>query len=225
MRDKNKKICRLCGSDQTGDVLTGEDGRIHFLCGECLLINTEARYFLSKEEEKKRYLLHENSPQDKGYLNFLMQAVSPALRFLTKGMNGLDYGCGPGPAISVLLEERGYDCQNYDPFFFKDTPQKKPGFIFATEVIEHFFFPAEELGKLKELLEPGGILVLMTQRWKEKDTFSTWYYARDDSHVSFYHTKTFDFIAETFGLEKLFDDGERVVIFKKPACTCSQSKR
>ena len=214
---KERKICRLCGSDSKKDLLTSRDGRRHFLCEECFLINTEKRYFLSGDEEKKRYLLHENDPEDQRYRDFLMQAISPALSFIEKRTTGLDYGCGPGPAISVILKEKGYNCLDYDPYFFKSIPLGKFEFIFATEVIEHFFSPADDVLKMKELLSPGGVMVLMTQRWKEKSSFGSWHYAADDSHVSFYHSKTFDFIADKFGLEKLFDDGERVVILRKPS--------
>ncbi len=33
---------------------------------------------------------------------------------------GLDFGCGPGPAISVLMARAGYDMVNFDPNFFPD---------------------------------------------------------------------------------------------------------
>lgn len=214
-REREGKTCRLCGGAPEEKVLTSGDARKHFCCAECGMINTEERYFLTREEEKKRYLLHENNPFDKAYRDFLMKAVSPALTYITREQEGLDYGAGPGPALSVILKEKGYKCADYDPFFFDVLPEKQVGFIFATEVIEHFFFPKEEVKKMRELLLPGGFLTLMTQRYSSLENFEKWYYARDDSHVAFYHKKTFDLICEKFGFKKLFDDGERVVILEK----------
>jgi hypothetical protein len=207
--------CRLCFYDSKRNFLSGPDGRIHDLCGKCFLISAREEDFLSFSEEKKRYALHRNSPHDEGYRNFLMQAVNPALGFLRRDMRGLDYGCGPGPALSVILKEKGFDCHDYDPFFFPEIPPGKFDFIFATETAEHFFFPGKEFCRIKELLNFRGVLVVMTQRWITEEKFSTWHYARDFTHVAFYHSRTFDFMASAFGFEKLFDDGEKVVIFSK----------
>jgi len=32
-------------------------------------------------------------------------------------LHGLDYGCGPGPTLSVMLREKGFKMADYDPFF------------------------------------------------------------------------------------------------------------
>ena len=38
---------------------------------------------------------------------------------------GLDYGCGPGPALSLMLREKGYQMFNYDPFSIQKKSIKK----------------------------------------------------------------------------------------------------
>lgn len=214
---KEKKICRLCCSDKKEESsIKGADGRKHFICGKCALINTERQHFLPPGEEKKRYQLHKNDPGDLRYRDFLMKAIAPALPFIKKENKGLDYGCGPGPAISVILGEKGYKCVNYDPFFFGNFPDGQTfDFIFATEVLEHFYYPGKEIKKIRKLLVPEGVLVLMTHRWTTKEHFEKWHYAADDSHVAFYHSRTFDFICEHFGFNKLFDDGRRVAVLRR----------
>jgi SAM-dependent methyltransferase len=109
-------------------------------------------------------------------------------------MEGLDFGCGPNPVLPDILKSAGYGCLNYDPIFFLDFPDERVDFIFATETFEHFFNPLREMKFITALLRPGGILTVMTQRWKSPDQFADWWYVRDITHVSFFHKKTFDYI-------------------------------
>ena len=39
---------------------------------------------------------------------------------------GLDFGCGPGPALTLLMEEAGFAKMNlYDPFYFADEYERE----------------------------------------------------------------------------------------------------
>ena len=209
-----KGSCRLCKSTNRLVFIVGVDKRNYCLCEECCLISVDRKHLLDKQTEKERYLTHQNGTQFEGYVKFLYQAVNPALNLMKKDMVGLDYGCGPVPTLSKLLKKEGYDCEDYDPYFVAHDLDRKFGFIFSTEVFEHFYNPHKEIKRIRSLLCEEGILIIMTERWKDPDHFSKWYYARDNSHVCFYHLRTFDYICEKFGFEKLFDDGQRVVILK-----------
>jgi len=208
-------ICPLCLNSESFAVVDGAESKAYRECKKCRLIFTESRFQPSKKSEKSRYLTHNNGIQYKGYVNFLNQAIEPTLPLLTQKMKGLDFGCGPEPTLSVILEQKGFSCDNYDPIFFPDMPGSAYDFIFATECFEHFFFPAKEVQSIKNLLNPEGILVVMTETWKSTTTFSTWYYAKDSTHVSFYHHQTFDFIATKFGFTRLESNNERVMILQK----------
>lgn len=167
----------------------------------------------------ERYRQHNNGIQYEGYVTFLNKAIHPALKYLKPDMKGLDYGCGPEPTLSLLLKQEGYTCDDYDPFFFPDLDQNKQyDFIFATECFEHFFFPARDLQKINELLKDDGILVIMTELWQDIEKFKTWHYAKDATHVSFYHQRTFHYIAGKYGLTPLVADN-RVIIFQKNKVT------
>lgn len=207
--------CPLCASQGNFPATTGLMGRVFRHCDNCNLVFVEQQFLPEQEEEKARYDQHNNSIDDRGYVNFLNQAISPAMPYLSKGMKGLDYGCGPGPTLSILLEREGMTCADYDPLFFPDLPEGPFDFIFATECFEHFFDPAKELNRLKQLLKPGGLLVIMTNLWERFEQFSNWHYTNDFTHVSFYHAETFRFICNHFGFKRLESDGERVVILKK----------
>lgn len=210
-----KNICRLCRSVDEPLSVKGSDARHYYFCAQCHMIYVEKVDLLDKQAERDRYLTHQNGIQFEGYINFLKRAIDPALEFINKNMTGLDYGCGPVPTLSEVLKREGYTCEDYDPFFVLNALNKKFGFIFATEVFEHFFDPFKEISRIRSLLQKNGILAIMTERWQDTEQFSKWYYARDNSHVCFYHARTFAYICKTFGFEKLYDDDQRVIILKK----------
>jgi len=85
----------------------------------------ESQYLPDPATEEARYKAHQNSPQDAGYVRFLNQAITPALPYLNGSMRGLDYGCGPTPTLSGLLNAHGLYCENYDPYFFTASPEKQ----------------------------------------------------------------------------------------------------
>lgn len=172
-------------------------------------------HFLSLEEEKSRYELHNNSIDNQGYVNFLKQAIKPAIKYLAPKSYGLDYGCGPAPTLNLLIKEKGFDCRNYDPLFFPEFPYMSFDFIFATECFEHFFYPLKELKQINTILKNQGHLVVMTSFWNERTDFRQWHYTNDPTHVIFFHKKTFDFIAAEFRYQIVYFDNERVIILRK----------
>jgi hypothetical protein len=206
--------CRLCLSENRLTEVSGKDEREYYLCGNCSIINVSPDYFLEEDMERRHYLSHQNGIAYKGYVDFLSRAIDPALEFLNTEMSGLDYGCGYEPTLSKILAGYGYKCSNYDPLFFAAQSDSRYDFIFATEVFEHFFYPGKEIEKLTGLLSEKGLLIIMTERWRNEDQFRNWYYTRDPSHVAFYHNDTFDYICKRYAFEKLYDDNQRVIILK-----------
>ncbi len=207
--------CPLCDNRGYLTAVGGPDHRSYRYCDSCKLIFTEPRFLPSREVEKNRYLSHNNGIQYRGYVNFLNRAIEPALPLLDKGMRGLDFGCGPAPTLSVILGQKGFTCDDYDPFFFPGIPAKDYDFIFATECFEHLFRPAVEIGLITDLLIPGGVLIVMTETWESFPAFAGWYYAKDITHVSFFHTGTFDYIAAEYGFDRLENNNDRVMLMRK----------
>jgi len=218
-------ICPLCFNKDPLSLTRGPDARAYRACNVCRLIFAEPQHHPSEKSEKDRYLTHENGIRHPGYVNFLKQAIVPALPFLNKGMHGLDFGCGPIPTLSIILKRMGFACDDYDPLFFPGIPGKEYDFIFATESFEHFFYPAKEIRRIKDLLKPGGLLIVMTETWKSTEAFVNWNYARDFTHVCFFHSTTFDFIAKTFGFDIQVCHHERVWLLKKQPGMVSNSAR
>jgi SAM-dependent methyltransferase len=179
------------------------EGLGYFRCVDC-----EARFLdpaqrPSRQSEHAHYQLHENDPADPRYRAFLAKLAGPLVARLPPGLSGLDYGCGPGPALAAMLSEAGHSMALYDPFFFPDPAPLAAtyDFITCTEVVEHFHAPADEFDKLERLLRPGGSLAVMTCFQTNDARFANWHYRKDPTHVVFYREQTFRTIAAQRGWE------------------------
>lgn len=210
--------CPLCGHPSADRVHASAipHPREFFHCGICRLIFVPAAFFLTAEQERARYAEHNNDSTDPRYREFLNQAFLPLRKRLTAGARGLDYGCGPGPALAQMFEEAGHPMALYDPFFVNDQSALEGtyDFITCTEAAEHFHRPLREFERLHHLLKPGGYLTLLTGIWWEEMRFGDWYYQRDPTHVIFFHQATFEWLAKHFGW-KLFYEARNVVTFQR----------
>ncbi len=190
--------CSLCSGSEPA--LFHRDAQREYLrCGECRLVYVPPHHFLDLESERAEYSLHENDPADVGYREFLSRLATPLTQRLQAGARGLDFGCGPGPALVAMLRESGFEVAQYDPFFFPDrTPlSRRYDFITATEVVEHLHRPGEELERLWAMLRPGGWLGVMTKLVIDAAAFADWHYKNDLTHVSFFSRETWQWWAES----------------------------
>jgi uncharacterized C2H2 Zn-finger protein len=69
--------CWLCNSP--ADKVKEIDCPRYFRCPNCDLIFIDQKHILSREKERDRYLLHNNSPDNKGYLSILSEFVKKAI--------------------------------------------------------------------------------------------------------------------------------------------------
>ncbi len=206
--------CLVCGDPTIKLIL--EDEKIYWECRRCLFISLDSIYRLSSSEAKNRYEQHNNDIHDKGYRLFLSKLFKPLKDKLKDGAQGLDFGCGPGPALAEMFKEEGYKVDLYDPFFFdnKKIFSKTYDFIACTETLEHFFEPMEELKRMDKMLVKGGLLGVMTAFLSDEKDFGQWYYRKDPTHVAFYRPETFAVIASM--MDWTYEIPERdVVLFKK----------
>lgn len=194
------EACSLCAARPV-TAFASVGHRSYWRCPSCLLTFLQPDQRPAPEAERAEYDLHENDPADPGYRAFLSRCTDPLLARLRHGAEGLDFGCGPGPTVSVMLEERGFAVRDYDPFFRPDPValQRDYDFIVCTEVVEHFHDPAREFALLDRLLRPGGWLALMTGLLVDDEGFADWRYIRENSHVTFYRRETMHWIAARFG--------------------------
>jgi SAM-dependent methyltransferase len=131
---------------------------------ECDLVFVPPEFHLSPEAEKARYEFHSHSLADSGYRDFLNRLFQPLEKVLPPGARGLDFGCGREPTLSVLFEEAGFPCANYDLHYFNDPAVlgKQYDFLTCSETMEHFRNPREEFERFLRLVKPGGMMIVAT---------------------------------------------------------------
>ena len=167
--------------------------RRYFRCPACLLTFLDPAQRLDPAAERTHYDLHDNNPDDPHYRAFLDRLAQPLIKRLTPGSQGLDFGCGPGPALAIMLRERGFEMEVYDPIYAPNERvlSRQYDFVTCTEVAEHLYQPDKVFALLATLVRPNGWLGVMTGLLTEEIDFSRWHYHRDPTHVCFYHPDTF----------------------------------
>jgi len=194
--------CPLCAGIEISQYFSDKRRR-YLRCGRCLLVFVPACFYLDREAERAEYDLHQNEPGDPGYRDFLSRLLRPLTERLEPGARGLDFGCGPGPALAEMLRESGFDMALYDSFY---RPDARPlhnhyDFICATEVVEHLHRPGLELARLWNLLRPGGWLGIMTKLVRNQAAFANWHYKNDPTHVCFFSGDTWRWWATQQGAQ------------------------
>ena len=217
--DLNVKECRLCTNQET-EQWADNKGKTYHYCCKCGIIQLDPTHFLSHAEEQERYLRHNNTPKNSGYItylnNFIESAVIPSVKH---GGEILDFGSGPVPVLSDLLTARGFPTVSFDPFFTANIDWTNKSFdsIVAVEVFEHLHHPEKEIPRIRKSLKTGGYLIIRTLLHDEDHTsFMNWWYREDRTHVTFYSGKTIEYICSRwdFVLEQIEDNCE-IILRKK----------
>ncbi len=207
--------CPLCESTHIQHF--HEDKRREYLqCQRCDLVFVHPDQRIDTVAEKAQYDMHQNDPNDQGYRRFLSRMAQPILDRVSPHSYGLDFGCGPGPTLSLMLEEAGHNMKLYDIYYHPDTEvlAEEYDFVTSTEVIEHLYHPNKVWQQWLNLVKPGGWLGLMTKVVIDAEAFKTWHYKNDITHVCFYSRKTFQYLAERDSLELEFI-GNDVILLRK----------
>ena len=210
------RCCPLCHSEPIRQLVV-VDSKTYWRCDICHLTFLSSESYLSPEDELARYLLHENSPEDSRYRQFLSRLTDHLIPKLQPGMKGLDFGSGPGPALSVMLEEAGFVMDIYDPYFAANTAPLALiyDFITCTETVEHFHQPAKEFHQFDRMLRRDGWLGVMTEMLESDQDFPNWWYHSEPTHVCFYKQETMDWIATQYGWRAEYPK-KNVTLFYKP---------
>ncbi len=207
--------CPLCSSGMVRDHCR-DQRRSFFRCDDCGLVFVPSSQFLSPEDERKRYDLHRNSPDDEGYRLFLHRMFLHLQVGLSPASSGLDFGSGTGQVLAQMFREAGHSMATYDPFYEPDRAvlRQQYDFITATEVVEHLRDPKRDLELLWACLRPGGYLGIMTRPAVDMAAFPMWHYKNDLTHVCFFSSQTFRWLADTWGSGVAYPESD-IVLFRK----------
>jgi|SRR5690554_5246498 len=195
--------CSLCSSKT--NFFSKERNRDYYHCPNCDGILMDPENYLSSLEEKACYEEHNNDVNDIRYQNFVSPIVNGVIKHYNKTHRGLDFGAGPGPVITKLLRDIGYNIYLYDPYFYNNQSllKSKYDYIVCSEVAEHFYSPKEEFAFLRTLLKEKGSLFIMTSLYSNSINFNTWHYKNDPTHVFFYSKKTMEFIKGKYDFKNI----------------------
>ena len=191
IQDIKIESCPLCNND--GEVF---HKKAFYRCKSCDSIFKAAISLPDRAEEKEKYDLHNNDVNDVRYQQFVSPITNAVQRDYPTRSIGLDFGSGPGPVISKVLQDKGYTLKQFDPFFnnVPEVLEDKYDYIVCCEVIEHFHSPAKEFELLRSMLKPNGHLYCMTHLYSDDIDFNAWYYKNDPTHVFFYNPKSLQLI-------------------------------
>lgn len=188
--------CPLCFA--AAQPFFSDKNRDYCNCSVCSLVFVPIKQQLSPEEEKRRYLEHNNDPEDIRYQRFLWPVARAVLQNHSAPAHGLDFGCGTGSPLASMLEKHHLNMDVYDPFFAPDAKvfEKKYDFITCTEVVEHMNAPRKDIMRMWNMLSPGGGLYIKTQFRIPDHDFAGWSYTRDNTHITFFTEDTMKWLAE-----------------------------
>lgn len=208
--------CKICGSSDLRELELKDK---YYYCNNCEAIFINQKEIVAPSKEKERYEGHDNNHQNEGYVKmfeeFIDNVIDPNLD-LEAGDQVLEFGCGPGPVLADLLEEKGAEVDRYDPYFFPEKvfEQKNYDLITSTEVFEHFSDPLKEMNLLDSHLKNGAYLAVMTSFHPGPNEFEDWWYKWDPTHIVFYNQRTFEYLAFQFDLEIVYTDKQNYILFK-----------
>ena len=220
-KNYNMAACLVC-SAQTEWWDFSKDGLRYRHCPACEYIRLDDTCRVSPAEEKKRYLCHENTLDNAGYVAMFEQFITAAvLPHTPSHAHILDFGCGPGsePVLAVLLRRREFQVDIYDPHFHPGTAYRENTYacIVLTEVLEHLPDPLTTLTALRNNLVPRGVLALMTSfHTNDRDAFMRWWYRIDTTHISFFSSQTLTVLAGKLELAVSFVNNKNIVCLMKP---------
>ena len=224
--------CVFCGGDR-GISFSVKD-KDYYRCSECDGVFMAPKSRLSPEKQKERYLKHNNTLENEGYVSFLESFIKPVLSFVQVNCDEcggitsiLDYGSGPEPVLVELLKNyrnkgilsRDCEIRGWDPFFASDTPLFEGGADLVTclEVAEHFESPDEDFSKLSSSVKDGGFLAVGTMLLPQggEEAFKNWWYRSDATHVSFYSEEAMRRVAAKNGLVWVTALNDRTFLFRR----------
>ncbi len=211
-------VCKICNRSTT-TLVDEKTSKIYYKCLNCEYIYLDEKFYIDEDKEKKHYDKHHNNLESLGYVKMFEDLVKEfVLPFAGKIKTALDFGCGEGEVLPIVLERNEIICDRYDLFYFpkKVYEDKIYDLVLSTEVIEHLIDPLSMLKELVSHIKKDAYLVVMTAFHPEDDDkFLKWWYIRDITHIGFFTIKTFEFIAKELSLKVIKHNDKNTIMFQK----------
>lgn len=192
--------CRICGGSLhphfEGQIL-GRHLVTYHLCAGCGSLIIPSPHWL-----EEAYAIRSHPDADQGALQrtlFIHRCIrrmrATSVGLVPRRCRSLDFGAGRGLLLRLLLDE-GKEAWGLDPYpnavFAEDRvrtdfPEGRFDLITAVEVIEHTLDPVTTLTRLRECLEPRGLLLMSTMLYDAPQHGKDWIYLAPGygQHVTF----------------------------------------
>jgi len=211
-------VCKICFTP-TKVMKNCQFDTFYSYCPQCEVIMLDEAMRVDGHREKHQYDQHINSLENSGYVTMFEAFLDFFWEKLTcQAPTTLDFGSGPTPVLSHLMQRRGANVDCYDKFYQPNPifEAKTYDLITSTEVFEHLCNPLETLTCLCQHLNPKGHIALMTLfHDNSMEYFWKWWYRRDPTHITFYTPKTFEIMAKICHLDVITTDNKRVIVLQK----------
>lgn len=157
---------------------------------------------LSPEDIKKHY---QNQHANAFDWNKEAKTVLNVVSFAVKPLNIFDFGSGAG-LLADAFRTMGFEVGSYEPMLHGDfrAENYNSGYdlVILNEVIEHVEDVMHIFDNICSVTKPGSVIFISTMMTdaiingpgKFQETFSSWWYKDDPTHVSFFCQLTFESI-------------------------------
>jgi ubiquinone/menaquinone biosynthesis C-methylase UbiE len=188
-------------------------------CDKCQFFFKDPKHYLDSDKEIKVYQNHNNTFEAKGYVQMLEDFIDFTFgEYIDDIENVLEFGCGPGPVLAEILEQKGLHVSRYDKFFFpkKVYENQRYDLISTTEVLEHISDINSIMQFFHTHLKSDGYLAIMTQfHTNNPKEFLNWWYRKDPTHICFFTPHTFEVLAKKHGFKILKFDTKKSLLLQK----------
>jgi SAM-dependent methyltransferase len=206
-------VCPLCISPDC--IVHAQIGsRLFFRCNSCDLVFVPKEYHLTQAQEKARYMHHENTNDNPEYVNYLSSIFDNVLRFVPQPVSILDFGSGAEHVLTNIIRARGETCVAHDPLYGMTVEENdRFDIVVACEALEHLRDPRRDMDLIAHHVKPEGFVYVRTRLHDGVRDFSSWYYAKDPTHISFYCSKTMETIAKILVKKIISTNNKDTVVF------------
>ena len=115
-----------------------------------------------------------------------------------------------------MLDEAGYSCTYYDPFFLSGLARRSAGIsVWLPSALNTFLRQPAEMKLLTALLRAHGTLTVMTHRWDEETDFSPGGTRATDPMFPFFTARLSDYLCSRFGYQVEEVASDKVIVLRK----------
>jgi len=207
-------MCALCNSDSCKQY-AHYNQRHFYKCSRCELVSIPENERMDFEKERARYALHDNTRENTDYRDYLNSFAAYLQKIPVAHPRILDFGSGPERVLENILSEKSIDCASYDPLFEigSHALQRTYDIVVLCEVVEHMRDVGRELGRIRNLLNPHGYVLMRTELYDSHTDFESWWYAKDITHIHFFRLTTLLSVADILQKGITFTNAKNVAVF------------